>query len=69
MSCLITSTDNALEFIKEAINELQVSWRSDPDKFDGFSDELQQKAKELSEELKAIHGALEDLYTLAKREN
>jgi hypothetical protein len=64
MSCLLTSADNAQALLLEAISELDA-----PDTFDGFSDELQQKAQELSEELKAIHGELEDLYTLAQREN
>tara|TARA_R110002020_G_scaffold457366_1_gene674258 strand:+ start:359 stop:553 length:195 start_codon:yes stop_codon:yes gene_type:complete len=64
MSCLLTSTDNAQALLLEAIGELEV-----PDKFDGFSDELQQKAEELAQEIRAIHGAVEALYTLAQEDN
>jgi|TARA_R110002020_G_scaffold55103_14_gene153188 hypothetical protein len=64
MTCLLTSADNAQALLLEAISELDA-----PDKFDGFSEELQQKTQELSGELKAIHGAIEDLYTLAQVEN
>ena len=63
MTCLMTASDDAQAWLIKAMDELEA-----PDRFDGWSAELQQKAEELVQEMRVIHGAVEDLHSLASDE-